>query len=155
MGYDMKKLKRVCWDVADTVLAQAYKRDRAITYLMTNIKPLTQHLVKLALFSGAQETNHWRKEVHNFLNEAPRLKSNNKYASKEFILEHTWEVESDAIDVKINKALKDYPNYSYNKFLPDIYNAVEQYFDWLAEELSTNGSVGRAEVLDKLEELGM
>ena len=53
--------------------------------------PLTDHLVKLYLFSDSEYVNHWRQEVYGFLNSVPKLKSNNKLPTFQFIIVLTAE----------------------------------------------------------------
>lgn len=121
-----------------------------------NTRELIQHLIKLWVFPDAKDCNHWKQEVYNFLYRVPRLKMSNKFPSKKFILDNTIVVNKDNISALLRIVITDYKNQYEQK--KSEYSTMEEhillYFDWLAEELSTDGKVARNDVYAKLSELG-
>lgn len=72
------------------------------------------------------------------------------------IIDSTWGIWGDATKSFVNKMYKKpmYPDYAILKCeVGRIESAVEKYFNWLADELSSSGIVYPNEVYDEIEDL--
>lgn len=138
-----------------SILGFATRKSDIAAALEEDTRELIEHLIKLWIFPNAEDCNHWKQEVYNFLYRVPRLKGSNKFPSKKFILHNTIDVNADNISALLRIVISDYTNrYEQRR---STYSTMEErillYFDWLAEELSTSGKVARADVYAKLAEL--
>lgn len=115
---------------------------------------LTDHLIKLYLFPNTDYVTHWRKEVWNFLNKVPRFSYNNKRPSSKFIYDIISGYVDDAENLMYT-TMSEYDAHVPQRFDPDELEAMlSDYFEWLSNELSENGSTTSSKVYDKLKELG-
>ena len=139
---------------AEQILAFSKNKIDVAADLEEMTRPIIEHLMKLRLFPNTQYCNHWRNEIAGFLFSVPRLKQNNKFPSKEFILNNTIDMNNDSVDNCLDVVQKEYSSleiqpFDYDELINDIYS----YFDWLAEELSSKGRVAKTDIVSKLEEL--
>lgn len=121
-------------------------------YLVSRADVVIEHLIKIFLYPERQEVSHWKQEVAATLNRVYKLKSDNKYPSKDWILENSWNVLDDIIRDSIVPIEEDYGHSSNDNFY-NIYNKIYSYFDWLSGELSKTDRVSNTRIYDKIDEL--
>lgn len=139
---------------AEEILAFSKNKIDVAADLEETTRPIIEHLMKLRLFSTNKSCNHWRKEISSFLNKVPRLKQNNKFPSKEFILMNTIDMNNDSVENCLTVILEDYSDLDIQPFdYDDLVNDIYSYFDWLSQELSTKGQVSMTSIQNKLKEL--
>lgn len=113
-------------------------------------------LAQLYLFPSGNRI-HWRKEVWEKFHEMHKLKFNNKLPSAKFILNNSYELHQAMtcrlLQYAIDKEEKYTPisNIRESEFMV----IVEDYFIWLANQLSQKEIVNTQEVLDELDNLGL
>lgn len=141
-----------------TIYAYAMHKKDIAASIESNTRSIIKHLIKLRMFKDSQYVEHWRKEVYNFLNEIPMLKNSHKFPSKQFILDNTINLHINKIQYFVTGIEKDsryegmYPNWDYNIY--ELKSNIIEYFGWISERLSEDGSVFQNEVFNKLDELG-
>ena len=116
-------------------------------------KVVLNHLIKIWLYPDVQEQNHWKKEVAQALNDVPKTKGRNKYPDYKFLIRNTWDVYEDALDDRIDVIISSIHESPIPFDFNDIYNAMSEYFDWIAFRLSEKGIVRYSDIYDKIEEL--
>jgi hypothetical protein len=134
----------------------ANRKSDVAAMIEENTREVIEHLIKLWLFPDAEDCNHWKQEVYNFLYRVPRLKGSNKFPSKKFILKNTIDVNRRSITSLLRIVLTDYGD-SYAQVrqrYATMQTHIEYYFEWLAEELSKHGEVARNDVYSELSKLG-
>lgn len=113
-------------------------------------------LAQLYLFPQGTR-RHWRTEVWEKLSQMYKLKLNNKLPSAQFILKYSWELNKQNVSSALKYAkskeheLKPKDSEVYGEF----YQIVEDYFIWLANELSQKDKLYLPEVLEELDRLGL
>lgn len=119
--------------------------------------PLIEHLTKLYLFPGLEYTNHWRKEVWNFLHRVPKIKSTNKYPDADFILDKISGYADDGWGL-ITSVSEEYSEHIPKRTDGDELGAlISDYLSWISNALasSNTGSVSSSSVYEKLRELDL
>ena len=122
-------------------------------FLRNRTDSLFDHLIKIFLYSNLQECNPWKREVASVLSWVPKLKNRKKYPSVKLILDRTWFVYEDILDILIENIVEDMYETPEPYDFDYIYNKMELYFYWLAENLSKYGRVSREDIFNKLDEL--
>lgn len=136
------------------IYAMSFDRRTLLNRLIKNLDPLMDHLIKLYLFPNTDYTNHWRKEVWNFLNRTPKM-PNNKFPSYKFIYQ-AISGELDITEQLMYLVLDEYSKHTPTRFdAVELESKLDEYFQWLAEKLSTKGVVQSSEVYEELEKLGL
>ena len=116
--------------------------------------PLTEHLTKLYMFPNLDYRGHWKKKIWNFAHRVPKLKSSNKYPEAEFIFEKLSGYADDSYNA-IDMMLADYSQHCPERVDgAELETMLNQYFWWLAEELSEHGIIPADKVYNKLDEIG-
>lgn len=120
-------------------------------YLVSRADVVIEHLIKIFLYTERQEVSHWKQEVAAALNRIYKLKNNNRYPSKNWIMTNSWNVLEDTIQDSVPSIVEDYGDttYSFNS----IYDKLHEYFDWLSSELSIRGRVSNTRIYNKINEL--
>lgn len=140
------------------ILGFAYSRSKIAEDLEANVRSIIRHLIKLWRYPHAAEVNHWRQEVYSFLYEVGRLKGSNKYPSVEFIMKNTYNVNKSDIPKWFNGVSRTYDGKFESLDIRDdvdlMNKRIKEYFEWLADALSTDGYVFPEDVYSKLKELG-
>lgn len=100
---------------------------------------------------------HWRQEVWEKFDRMKLFRHNKKLPDAKFILENSWEVNKGFVDSALNYAIDKETDYipKENLDISELTNIIEQYFIWLADELSKKPAVRLESVLKKLDELGL
>lgn len=141
------------------VKASAMKKKDLADDLQDVTIPIIQHLLKLYLFPNAEEKMHWRREVAKLLRGVPKLKAKHKRPSANFIFENTYLMFSYRIKEFVDDVIADEytltpDNYKFQN-IDWAVNIIEEYFDWLSNQLSTYGVITLPTIYSKLEELGL
>ncbi len=119
----------------------ADSRQQIISDLKAGTGQVLRRLIKIFLYPNAQEQNHWKGEVARFLYNVPKTKSNKKYPSKSFIYNHTWNIYEDNFDRWVDAVTGDMEETPASCDIGSLYNACEEYFSWLSNELSKSGII--------------
>lgn len=135
----------------------AKSRSDIFNTLENSADQLVGHLVKIAMFQDNGSLKHWRDELGGFVNRIPKMKGKNQLPSKEFIYQALTEYEYSRLDATIENV-----EFLYRKVEPVttskvfIKKYIDEYMDWLSEELSEKGFVYASkcsfiaqEILDK------
>ena len=123
---------------------------------------IIEHLIKLIIMPTNESRNHWMGEIAGQLNRVHKLKTKNKYPSKDLLFKWTYEYALD--DIKdITWLSNEISNIEYEYNIKCTINAKElskklnivshNYFYWLSEILSTQGSIQNVMIYKKLEEI--
>lgn len=123
--------------------------------LEESARPQIRHLIKIYLFPRSRLVSHWRSEVYNFLFDVPRMRSNKKYPSSEFIFKSTFDSNKNRIDTMYRNVSKDYESEEIFKegTLSEITMKIETFYRWLSDNLSKFGEVSRTDMYRMLESL--
>ena len=111
------------------------------SYLSNRADVVIEHLIKIFLYPNAQEYNHWKQEVAAVLKKVPKLKNSNKLPSASFIVDSSWMVWEDQFDRFVEVVKEEMKELSENINNDTLYDAIDEYFEWLSKELSKYGSV--------------
>lgn len=136
---------------------QALRKSKIEDSLINVTKMINTHLIKCFIFQNSTgDLNHWCSEVSAFLPYIPRLKGTNKYPSSKFILKNTIECYIEdlktIIDTTYDNLIFDgYKEKEYNK--DKVYDKICEYYNWMANELSTTGDLSKRKVYNKIKEL--
>lgn len=123
---------------------------------------IIQHLFYLVLDKDNINKSHWQTEIYAFLNSIELIKGKNKLPDKQFIYTNSYgEVQDTVQNIKwIENTADSYCDIENIETAKSTYKIMEEldficsnYFDWLAEKLSTVGSVKRKEVVTEIDEL--
>lgn len=100
-----------------------------------------EHLIKIFLYPHAQETGHWKREVAAALNDVPKMKGSNKLPKAKFILDSSWMAWEDVFDRKVEVVKEDMIEHPIDADVDVLYGAIDDYFNWISNELSQFGSI--------------
>lgn len=123
---------------------------------------IIEHLIKLILLPQNESRKHWEGEIAGQLNRVHKLKNKNKYPTRAQLLDWTYYYAED--DIKdINWITNEISNieFEYNtkiiatpQELSTKLNLITyDYFTWLSDILSTDGSVSNMKIYQKLDEI--
>lgn len=145
------------------ILAMSYNKHDVAGWIENHAYPTMKVLAQLYLFPDASTKNHWRGEAwaafHSMrtLKRMRTLKPKHKLPSAEFIYANSWIPNSQFADTAIKMMLE-----KENTLVPRVNHSVsiyselaDKYFWWISQMLSTVPEVSKAEVYNKLEELGL
>ena len=142
---------------SEYIFSMSLPRKDVASKLEETTRPLCKHIVKLCMYSDKPEyVNHWKQEVYDILHNVSRIKGRNKFPSSKFILYNTINVNIYLLDSWI-KIIKD--DYSKQLGLPinedeiKIRKCLLDYYEWIANMLSTQGEVSRLSVYTELDRL--
>ena len=113
-------------------------------------------LAQLYLFpNGARK--HWRTEVWEKLSRMHKLKMTNKLPSADFIFKYSFtrNLNNIANALQYAKDKEHDLNPKESEVYGDFYQIVEDYFMWLAGELSHHETLSISDVLNELDRLGL
>lgn len=137
----------------------AKKQKEIIDYLTNGERDKwVTHLMKIQIFDSDERLiDHWKHEIYSLFNNIPKLKNNNKFPSKDFIFKILWEHYGDRLFTFIDIAQDDEPNERLKSQLnfTQITLNTKNYFEWIANKLSTQGKISSMEVYNKLWEIGV
>lgn len=120
---------------------------------------IIEHLIKIILMPTNTARKHWEGEIAGQLNRVHKIKGKNKYPNYNQLIEWTYEYAKDDIEDiywlknEIDNIELEYNTdvqYSPNSLSLALDSVANQYFTWLCEKLAEYGSVGNAEIYDKL-----
>lgn len=109
--------------------------------ITSKVGQIDRHIIRLVLYPHAQEVLHWKTEVMSFLCDIDKQKNTKKYPKKSFILK-ALQIKNDMLD-----ALRYQVEHTETELSPidvsneQILDAVTEYQNWLATELSTRGVI--------------
>jgi len=113
-------------------------------------------LAQLYLFPQGNRV-HWRKEVWEKFSRMYPLRKTNKLPSAQFILDNSWGLNKqnvkNALQYAMDKEDQYDPklHYTYDEF----YQIVEDYFNWLSDQLSQKVALELQDVKSELDRLGL
>lgn len=114
-------------------------------------------LAQLYLFPQGNRV-HWRKEVWEKFSRMYTLKKSGKLPSAKFILDNSWGMNKQ----NVSRVLQYAADKESEEYLPqahattdDFYQIVEDYFMWLADQLSRVPALNLADVKLELDRLGL
>lgn len=114
---------------------------------------IVEHLMKILLFPNSEYIHHWQSEIYSFLPRVKKLRNTKKWPSKKFILE-ALSTNNDMLDTFIWQSIEE-----ESELTPEYLDAedalpyIEEYMDWLADQLSSHGGASPEGVRQKLEEI--
>ncbi len=112
-------------------------------------------LAQLYLFPQGDRI-HWRKEVWEKFSRMYTLKPSAKLPSADFILKYSWGRNKHNVENALQYALDKEDEYTPDSYTFDeFYQIVEDYFLWLASNLSHNETLRLADVKSELDSLGL
>lgn len=112
------------------------------------------HLLKLYLYPSYMAINHWRYEIYSFLNKILTLKGKNKFPSIQFILNNSYYIWEDSIDMWVNSIIEEYCQTKINYDSKQFHDMAYKYFYILATELNKIGMIYNTKVYNILKECG-
>lgn len=114
---------------------------------------LNMHLIKVMLYPDADCLNHWKGEIYAFLHKVDKLKGKNKWPKADFIKQcistHNDMIEQYVILVED----EEYELTPRSINIRTLELAIDDYDNWIADELSNHGVVKRSDVYRKIDEL--
>lgn len=111
------------------------------------------YLIKLFLWPNVREVRHWKKEVYDAISRISKLKSSNRRPKPEEIVKHTWGIVNDSIEDWTTALIRIRWDDPIQYELEAVYSAILEYFEWLADMLSSTGMVGSNEVSKEVDYL--
>lgn len=121
-----------------------------------------EHITYLVLFPGSVYTDHWMHEIYSFYSRISKVKTNNKFPTKQQIYSWTYDKVQDVVNDRtymirmIQNCCYDekYKNiYDVDSVIPVLDSICTEYFDWISEQLSQYGIVVQEDAKYKLAEL--
>ena len=137
------------------IYAMSIKRSDLGDWIDNHTFQVMVALAQLYLFPSGNRI-HWRKEVWEKFSRMYRLKHSNKLPDANFILQNSWGRNKHNVLNALNFAIDKEDSYtprSYN--YEEFYQIVEDYFMWLASNLSINETLRLADVKQELDSLGL
>lgn len=126
-------------------------------------EPIIEHLFKIYCFPNDINRHHWAMEIYSFLNKVKKLTGSNRLPTAKQIYNWTYFKWKDLItDEKFMSRWLKGTQKHYNEIPQELDVAVvceqfdyicEQYFKWLAYELSNYSYVYSDDIEDKINEL--
>ena len=114
---------------------------------------IIEHLIKIFLYPDAQENNHWKREVAAALNAVPKMKNSNKLPKAKFILDSSWMAWEDIFYRKVEVVKEDMIEDPINVDVDILYGAIDEYFNWISNELSRFGLISYTSIYHEIEYL--
>ena len=138
------------------ISAMSMDRGDLRSWIESHTKQTIIALAQLYVFPSGPRV-HWREEVWSKFSEIHRLKPRNKLPSAKLILDNSYEVYKNQLMNLIQHAID-----KETKYIPitnidesEFRLIVHDYFLWLANKLSQNDYLIKAEVLERLDQLGL
>ena len=136
------------------IKAMAYDKQSVQNSLESVASSLTDHLIKLYLFSESEYVSHWRQEVWHILNRVSKLKHSKKFPDSRFIF-NCISGYADMCDNLIGLWCSEYDSLTPTRVdYEEAEKLILEYFKWLSDKLSSQGSVTSAEVYNELDRVG-
>lgn len=135
------------------VYAMSKSKSELGDFFESRTEVIIEHLIKLYLYPRSRDVEHWRREVANHSSQSFTLKGSHKLPSASFILKNTIQVHRRFIPNYIKCILEEYGSSRYSND-DTLVNRIEQYFNWMADQLSTNIKIPYSEIYAELEESG-
>lgn len=137
------------------VYAMSIKRSDLGDWIDNHTFQVMVALAQLYLFPTGNRV-HWRKEVWEKFSRMYRLKHSNKLPSADFILQNSWGRNKHNVNNALNYAIDKEDSYTPKSYTYDeFYQIVEDYFMWLASQLSQNETLRLSDVKEELNSLGL
>ena len=122
------------------IKGMSQSRKNLIGDLEEKAVPLVEHLVKIIMFQETGNLKHWCDELGGFINRVPKLRSSNKFPSKDLIFHVIWDEQSKILDLVMDDVEYTNPKYTPAEYDESIIrDFCEKYVDWLATILSADG----------------
>lgn len=113
-------------------------------------------LAQLYLFPQGNRV-HWRKEVWEKFSKMYTLKKTGKLPDADFIFENSWGRNKNEVRNALQYAKDKESGYRARSRVTfdEFYQIVQDYFLWLADNLSQNSTLVLQDVKDELDSLGL
>ena len=144
------------------ITAQALQKSEIMQNIHRKTFVIIEHMLKLLVMPNNSARNHWQGEIAGQLNRVPALKNSKKFPSRDNLINWTYYDNVDSI-CDINWVLNELDNIfdEYGiEYKQDVGQLIKQlndicfnYFSWLSEQLSINGTVRNRDIYQKLDEL--
>ena len=135
------------------IRAMSESQSKIYDHLTSVSRPILQHLIKLLIFPQNPNESHWKREVMSFLYDVDKLKGKNRWPSSKFIFKalttHLDNIQAHVDYVKDTESEYDPVELPTNILI----SAVSEYFQWIADKLSTYGGVRAADIYNKIDEI--
>lgn len=145
------------------VSAQAKSIRDIKSSLVNHVDQIEENFVKLLIASPDCTTrNHWKSEIASQIYRIRKTTGNNKIPSAQNIFKWIYTEQLPELTDKrrFQRMVRDIceiENFDYPKSISNLMdtflNIIEEYYSWLAEELSKDGYVERGKIFQKLNEL--
>lgn len=113
-----------------------------------------EHILKCFMYPEDDATHHWKSEVRGFLPYVKKEATTNKLPSQQFILENTWKLVDDLIDMmylNIQRWYRDKPDPEFGP--SELYLMCEEFFIQWSVILSEYGQISLQEVSILVDEI--
>ena len=113
------------------------------------------HLLLIYYFRNRQDTKHWIGELNGFIPKSPYIKGKNKRFDEETIFHYIWkgyaeDFSPDNYHLNILKDVKyiknSLPWESINQNAIGAVSFMEEFHQWTAKQLATEGEVSTQEI---------
>lgn len=133
-----------------------------IRNLEAHTDEIIEHIIKLVLMPGHSARNHWKSEIAAQIKSVKKLDGKNRFPTADQLYAWTYKKDQDLVtDEKWMKVTIEEIEDEYNIEVTDTVNSIcvrvdeicQNYFKWLADELSDAGKVTSSRIYQKLDEL--
>ncbi len=144
------------------ITAQALKKNEIMQNVHRKTLVIIEHIFKLLIMPDNSTRNHWQGEIAGLLNRITPLKNTKKFPSSDNLLKWTYYDNEDSITdftwitKELDNIYDDYDvefNGDINDLISDFKEICFDYFSWLSEQLSIDGTVRNRDIYNKLDEL--
>lgn len=137
------------------IYAMSIKRSDLGDWIDNHTFQVMVALAQLYLFPTGNRV-HWHKEVWEKFSRMYRLKHSNKLPNADFILHNSWGKNKHNVNNALNYAIDKEDSYTSRFYTyGEFYQIVEDYFMWLASQLSQNETLRLSDVKEELDSLGL
>ena len=116
-------------------------------------RQINLHIIKILLYPNCEYVDHWMHEIWSFLFDVDKQRNTKKWP-KESFLKKSLSTHNDLIEQYVDIVIDEESfleprELDYN----EIKRCIEDYYSWVAEELSKNGRIRQSETKTKLKEI--
>ena len=117
-------------------------------------------ITQLYVFPNSEYQHHWRDEVWNKYSESKVLRRSHKRPNRDFFYKNLWrDSYKSSMQARINGMIRKEASLEPDadrRSNPETLSAlIQDYYWWLAGELSSKDVVDPNDVHDKLESMGL
>lgn len=145
------------------IKGQAQPKSKVLDKIEDKVIQVMQHLAYLYLFEDAQDRNHWKHEIWQFISMMPKIRIGAKvrYLKPDEFLQGTYCQHNNQHDFEF--VLESAPELKQN-YIPNadkihdtsrFKEICDEYFHWLADQICIHGNIRPSECYTKLDGLGL